>query len=134
MALFGSKKKTAKPEVELAKSGAESVGFVPKKSSKKASAAVVVPSSHVLLRPRITEKAANMTSVSVYTFDVAPSATKKSIATAVKTLYKVTPVKVAVVTIHPRRVKMRRKRGYGMVAGGKKAYVYLKKGEEIQFA
>ena len=75
-----------------------------------------------------------MTSVSVYTFDVAPSATKKSIATAVKTLYKVTPVKVAVVTIHPRRVKMRRKRGYGMVAGGKKAYVYLKKGEEIQFA
>jgi large subunit ribosomal protein L23 len=114
----------------------ETKDAAPKKEAKASSraASVSVPNERVLLRPRITEKAANMTTGNVYTFDVAKSATKKQVADAVKAMYKVTPVKVNVVNIRAKRVRMRRKRGFGTTASGRKAYVYLKKGQEIQFA
>ena len=131
MALFGTKKKAvekkaeAKPEVS-AKAKAVTA------RAKASSAAAVAP--NVLVRPRITEKAANMTAVSVYTFDVVKTATKTQIAQAVKAIYKVTPVKVNVVNVKGKRVSMRRKRGFGKTTSSRKAYVYLKKGEEIQFS
>jgi large subunit ribosomal protein L23 len=94
----------------------------------------VVGVKDVLLRPRITEKAANMTSASVYTFDIRVDATKKDVTDAVKKLYKVTPVKVNVVNIPRKKVAMRKKRGFGHTAATRKAYVFLKKGEEINFS
>jgi len=102
--------------------------------AKSSSAALAVSAPNVLIRPRITEKAANMTASNVYTFDVVKTATKKQVAEAVAALYKVTPVKVNVVNTPAKRVKMRRKRGFGKTTASRKAYVYLKKGEEIRFA
>ena len=121
---FGKKntEKAAKPEA-------------PKKKAVVVSDApriVIAGVKDVLVRPRITEKAANMGSDSVYTFDVHASATKRDVAAAVKALYKVTPIKVNVVTIPAKRVAMRKRRGFGKTAGGKKAYVFLKKGAQIQ--
>jgi large subunit ribosomal protein L23 len=65
-------------------------------------------------------------------FNVSQSANKKEIADAVREIFKVTPRKVTVVAV-PR--KMRATRGtnrMGKSAGGKKAYVYLKKGDTIE--
>lgn len=85
----------------------------------------------VLLRPRVTEKAAlSADKASVYVFEVSPKATKQSIVASVKTLYKVTPVKVRTTKIAPKNVLVRGKRG--VKAGGRKAYVYLKKGDKIE--
>ena len=85
----------------------------------------------VIKNPRITEKASFMSETSnVYTFDITKGATKKWVANAVKNLYKVVPVKVNVVTIRAKKVFVRGK--MGAKAGGKKAYVYLKKGDKIE--
>ncbi len=69
--------------------------------------------------------------VGVYTFDVAVRATKRDIAKAIFEIYDVRPRMVRVVTV-PRKVRRNARTGqYGMSRGGKKAYVYLKKGETI---
>ena len=86
---------------------------------------------NVLLRPRITEKAAIGADKSgVYVFEVMKKATKKSIMASVKAAYKVTPAKVRVATIPDKAVFVRGK--HGVKRGGKKAYVYLKKGDKIE--
>ncbi len=85
----------------------------------------------VLVRPLITEKAVNLNSNSVYTFMVAKNATKYSVATAVTALYNVTPVKVNIVNKKPTSTMSRAKGRSVAVAGYKKAYVYLKKGDTI---
>lgn len=85
----------------------------------------------VLFRPRITEKAAiGADKNNVYVFEVSESANKASIAASVKAVYKVTPVKVRVANIPEKRVFIRGKRG--VKRGGRKAYVYLKKGDKIE--
>ena len=86
---------------------------------------------NVLVRPRITEKAALGADKSgVYVFEVTKDSTKASIAASVKATYKVTPVKVRVAKIAAKKVFVRGKRG--VKSGGKKAYVYLKKGDKIE--
>ena len=86
---------------------------------------------NVLLRPRITEKAAiSADKNNVYVFEVTPKATKKSIAASVKASYKVTPIKVRTANIPDKAVFIRGKKG--VKRGGKKAYVYLKKGDKIE--
>ena len=84
----------------------------------------------VITKPRITEKATGVAEGNVYTFNVAPSANKIQIKEAIIKLYKVTPRKVNIVTIKQRKVVVRGKRG--TQAGGRKAYVFLKKGEKIE--
>ena len=85
----------------------------------------------VLLRPRITEKAAlGADKNGVYVFEVTEQATKKQIAASVKGAYKVTPIKVRTARIAPKAVFVRGK--HGVKSGGKKAYVYLKKGDKIE--
>ncbi len=85
----------------------------------------------ILLRPRITEKATNEAAKNVYTFDVATTANKKLIAEAMKDVYGVTPKDVKVVTI-PKKHVVSRRGIHGYTKGGKKAYVYLKKGDTIE--
>ncbi|KKW14712.1 MAG: 50S ribosomal protein L4 [Parcubacteria group bacterium GW2011_GWA2_50_10b] len=81
--------------------------------------------------PRITEKAAlGADKSNVYVFEVAKGATKKSIADSVHQSYKVRPVKVRVAGIPARKVFVRGK--MGVKKGGRKAYVYLKKGDKIE--
>ena len=90
----------------------------------------------IIISPRITEKGAYLSEHGAYLFNVARDANKKEIADAVRTLYKVTPRKVTVVTVHGKLVMTRGGRGgrsrAGRTAEGKKAYVYLKKGETIE--
>ena len=57
-------------------------------------------------------------SLNLYTFEVAKNASKPAIAKAIKTLYKVTPLKVHTITL----------------SEVKKALIYLKKGDKIEFA
>lgn len=86
---------------------------------------------NVLVRPRITEKAVLGADKSgVYVFEVMPKATKTQIAASVKAAYKVEPVKVRIAKIPAKAVFVRGKKG--VKSGGKKAYVYLKKGDKIE--
>jgi large subunit ribosomal protein L23 len=84
----------------------------------------------VIMKPRVTEKSTQVAEGNVYTFNIAPNATKIEVKDAIKAMYKVTPMKVNVVKIKQRRVVVRGKRG--LQAGGRKAYVYLKKGDKIE--
>jgi len=86
---------------------------------------------NVLLKPRVTEKAALAADkANVYVFEVSKLSTKKSISASVHEVYGVTPVKVRVAAIPSKKVIVRGKRG--VKKGGKKAYVYLKKGDKIE--
>lgn len=85
---------------------------------------------HILRRPHITEKASAGALRGVYAFEVATDANKHEIAEAVSLFYKVTPLKVTVVTIPAKRITVKGRTGFRK--GGKKAYVYLKKGEKIE--
>lgn len=91
-----------------------------------------IEQSYVLIRPRITEKATIMAEESVYVFEVNQNATKKEIESAVKHYYNVIPVKVNTVKIPAKKVSSRAQGRYGTKKGGKKAYVYLKKGDKIE--
>ncbi len=89
----------------------------------------------VLLRPRVTEKAALQANPpaggsNTYVFEVSKSATKKSVIASVRDLYKVTPIRVHLLAIPTKEVFRRGKKG--VTGGGKKAYVYLKKGDKIE--
>jgi ribosomal protein L23 len=90
--------------------------------------------STALLAPWLSEKALIQTEKSVYTFHIPKEATKRDVELAVKKIYNVTPVKVNVVNLPAKKVTLRTRRGYGMRSARRKAYVYLKKGDTIQFA
>ena len=118
MALFGKKKE---PKVEKP----TAVSTAPKALATDFNLASVI------VHPRITEKAIAMNDNNVYTFVVRRDATKYTVMAAVKALYNVTPVKVNIVNKKP-ATTMSRARGRELtVAGYKKAYVYLKKGDTI---
>lgn len=86
---------------------------------------------NVITTPRITEKAAKGTTENVYTFNVALDANKIEIKKAVQALYNVRPEKVRIVRMRPVS-KMTRGR-VGTAKAYKKAMVYLKKGDTIEF-
>ena len=87
--------------------------------------------SNVLVRPRITEKAASESMHNAYAFEIASWATKDQVKKAVELIYKVTPVKVNVSYLPAKKVVVRGKKG--TKSGVKKAYVFLKKGDKIEF-
>jgi large subunit ribosomal protein L23 len=134
MALFGSKKKK-----EVADKPKKEVKAV-KKAVAKAPAVAVKPQAkgadgmfaHILVQPRITEKATEKAETGVYVFEVATNATKKEIGSAVKHYYNVTPIKVNIVKIPSKKITSRTTRKTGTRPGGKKAYVFLKEGDKIE--
>lgn len=132
MAIFGNKNKkegkgaAAKPAKDAAKKTA------PKKGATKDS--VKRSASGVLLRPHITEKAAQATARNVYTFDISKGATKADVARAVRDVYRVKPTKVNITKTPGKKVRLRTRRGYGQRSGSTKAYVYLKEGDRIEFS
>lgn len=124
MALFGkNEKKTKKPAAKKAASKKETA----KKDLKTTSADL----TWVLIKPRITERAALLSEKKVYVFEVADKANKKQVAEAVKIKFGVAPIKVNTVVTKPKKV-FRRGR-WGVVSGFKKAYVYLNKSDTIEF-
>jgi large subunit ribosomal protein L23 len=86
--------------------------------------------AHVLRAPRITEKATDVNTKNGYVFDVDSRATKPEIIKAFQEVYGVKPIAVTVTMIVP-KAKMNRGRA-GVRAGGKKATVWLKKGDTIE--
>ncbi|MBI2618108.1 50S ribosomal protein L23 [Candidatus Kaiserbacteria bacterium] len=86
----------------------------------------------VLLHPRVTEKATVESERGVYVFNVSPRATKKNVKEAIEWLYKVSPRKINIVSVPLKNVRVRDGRNlFGKKRGGKKAYVYVKKGDSI---
>ncbi len=91
---------------------------------------VHIKKATVLLKPRITEKAALSADKSnLYVFEVTKDATQKSVIASIKDAYNVTPTAVRLLAI-PRKEVFRRGKS-GMKGGGKKAYIQLKKGDKI---
>ena len=91
--------------------------------------------SRVLMNPRITEKATDLQNMNnAYVFDIAEGASKPQVAQAVRELYKVSPIRVRVVTIRPKVKRSTRTGRTSVVGGGRKAYVFLKKGDSITVA
>lgn len=88
----------------------------------------------VLVRPWLSEKALIATERRVYAFEIPVRATKKDVALAVEKIYKVVPTKVRTVNLPTQKVSLRTRRGHGVTAGRRKAYVYLAEGDTIQFA
>lgn len=92
---------------------------------------ITIKPDTVLIRPRITEKAALAADRSnVYAFEVTKDATEKSVKASIKEAFKVTPLRVRLLSIPTKTVFRRGK--VGTKGGGKKAYVYLKKGDKIE--
>jgi len=121
MALFSRKKEVSTEQV---------VAPVTGKSAPKALSTDRDLTS-VITGPRITEKAVGLGDSNVYTFNVRRDATKYLVADAVKALYGVTPVKVNIVNKKPAVRLAGARNRMVKVAGQKKAYVYLKKGDTI---
>lgn len=83
----------------------------------------------IIKNPRITEKASILSGNRAYTFNVDKSATKNEIKKAIEVLYGKTPSKINIVSIKEKKVF--RRGAIGVKKGGKKAVVYLKKGDTI---
>lgn len=124
MALFSNKKDTKK--TAASKTGDLSASA--EKSGNRTS------SAHILRHARITEKATMHSLESVYVFEVATSATKRDIVMAIRDIYNVTPRMVRVAPIPTKTTRNMRTGVTGVKRGGKKAYVYLNKGETIMIA
>lgn len=137
MAIFGTKKaKEAKSSEVKEVKAVKAVKAV--KPAKAVKAVAVAPISSkvnddnaVIVKPRITEKSGIMSQSGVYTFEVTKRANKATVSKAVASMYKVSPVKVAIINTPARNVFVKGRRG--VVSGMKKAVVTLKKGEKIDF-
>ncbi len=112
-----------------------------KNTEKKAKAVAVkkeVKISHkelsgVILKPRITEKAAYKAETNnAYPFEIHKDATKEDVAKAIAKIYNVVPLKVNIVKLPAKAVRSR-KGQKGMKSAIKKAYVYLRAGDKIEF-
>lgn len=84
-----------------------------------------------IIRPRVTEKSGLLSQSNIYTFEVTKDSNKAGVAKAIKALYKVVPVKVAIINTPIRNVFVKGRKG--TVAGMKKAVVTIRKGEKIDF-
>lgn len=130
MALFNFKKaETVKKSPKVKKL---EVVKTPKvaKVAKDVSPADTALHADVLLRPRVTEKSAQMAEGSVYVFEVKKGASKHAIGSAFKAFYKVVPEKIHIAKIPAKQVFVRGKKG--VKKGGVKAYIYLQKGVKIE--
>ena len=87
--------------------------------------------TQIINNGRVTEKATDAIGGKAYVFNVSPLANKKEVAKAVFAIYKVRPVKVNILKI-PRKATFAKGRK-GAKGGGKKAVVYLKPEDKIEF-
>ncbi|KKT44752.1 MAG: 50S ribosomal protein L23 [Parcubacteria group bacterium GW2011_GWA2_44_15] len=104
--------------------------------SKSTAMALTIPlsagASEAIIRPRVTEKATMLSEQgrTVCVFEISRSANKRDVADAVRAIYKVSPEKVAILKVPPKKSFVRGRVSKGKT--GRKAYVYLKKGEKIE--
>lgn len=137
MAIF---KKNTKDDAEAAVKAAPTTDAPAKKATKKATKkadekpvkkarAISTLAMRTIIAPLATEKTAALADKGVYVFLVATDANRVAVKQAVRELYKVTPVKVNIISV---RGKAKR---FGRFAGRrsdmKKALVTLPKGSHL---
>ena len=128
MAILGIKK-NIKEKAEKAQSKEV---IVDEKINKESVALGGFSGSSSILRPRITEKSGDASQkLNAYTFEISRSASKNEVAKSIKDLYKVTPIRINVINLPRKRIFSRGKKGWS--GGVKKAVVYLKKDDKIEF-
>ena len=86
---------------------------------------------HILKKPTLTEKTLAKTAAGCFTFEVAKGANKAMVSKAISALYKVNPIKVAMINTPVRNVFVKGRKG--TVSGVRKAIVTVKKGDKIDF-
>ena len=91
--------------------------------------------TQIILRPVISEKSMDQSTVNKYTFAVADDANKMQIKDAVEELFKVTVTNVNVMTTKRKEKSRNRRRGrqVGYTSPWKKAVVTIKAGDSIEF-
>ena len=96
---------------------------------------MTLEATQIILRPVISEKSMDLTSISKYTFAVADEANKLQIKAAVEQLFKVTVLDVNVLTSKRKEKSRNRRRGrqVGYTTPWKKAVVTVKSGDSIEF-
>ena len=86
----------------------------------------------VILRPVVSEKSYDLMTDNVYTFVVAPKATKPEIRSAIEALFDVSVVKVNTLRRKGKRRLNRRTRVWGRRPDAKHAYVTLAPDDKIE--
>jgi large subunit ribosomal protein L23 len=86
----------------------------------------------VILRPVVSEKSYAAYDENVYTFVVAPDATKIEIRQAIESIFNVKVTNVNTLNRNGKRKRNRRTGGWGMRTGQKRAIVSLAPGETIE--
>ncbi len=96
---------------------------------------MTLTATQIILRPVISEKSMDQTTISKYTFAVADEANKLQIKAAVEELFKVTVLDVNVSTSKRKEKSRNRRRGrqVGYTTPWKKAVVTVKAGDSIEF-
>lgn len=148
MGLFSKKKKdekekeakqTEKKEIkeeqkglkkESAKKALDSVAGKKQKEEKEKEKKVSSKSAYkILIKPIVTEKAANLSAENKYVFEVAKNANKIEVAKAVLEVYGIKPVNVNVMNFKGKKIS--RGRFFGKRKDWRKAVVSLEKGKTI---
>jgi large subunit ribosomal protein L23 len=150
MGIFGKKKTEEKDEAAVKKDGKHDDAAKAKKEEKTASmkdlyaktsgnkdkkAAMIKTERkygsayRVLIKPLITEKAANLGSLNKYVFEVDVNANKIEVAKAVAEAYGVKPIDVSIINNKGKEVRYGRRKGRRR--DWKKAIVSLSKGQKI---
>lgn len=86
----------------------------------------------LIKKPLISEKATDLSATGKYVFIVAPSATKKEVAKALREIYRVDAIKVNIVNLPAKPRRFRGLKSYR--SGAKKAIVTLKGGQKIDIS
>ena len=96
---------------------------------------MTLEATQIILRPVISEKSMDQSTVNKYTFAVADEANKMQIKAAVEELFKVTVLHVNVLTTKRKEKSRNRRRGreVGYTSAWKKAVVTVKAGDSIEF-
>ena len=128
MGIFSKKTKAVAPAKKVKASKA--VATAAKKDSSKPRP-MDARLSRVIVSPRITEKAAHLAGANAYTFNVVTDATKREVAAAFRAIYGIVPQKVTTSAISSKPIV--RAGRYGDTKPGKKAVVFLAKGQTIEF-
>ncbi len=84
-----------------------------------------------IIQPRITEESNLLAGKNIYTFKVRKPANKNIVRKAIKEMYGFLPVKIRIINAKPKKRFVRGKKG--TKPGFKKALVYLKEGDKIEF-
>ena len=85
----------------------------------------------VIIRPVVSEKSYGLLEENVYTFVVAPSASKPEIRDAVESIFDVSVLKVNTLNRKGKRKRNRRTGGFGTKSGQKRALVTRAEGDSI---